>query len=112
MSAALIDNTLYDAFGQRQVATIYTATNQYKVILEVAPQFRNDPNALSKIYVSAPTGAQVPLSAFAHFTNRRCSRCRSTTRASSRRSRCRSTWRPGKSLGQAVDAIKALADAD
>src|ERR1700756_2971040 len=66
LSAALIDQTLYDAFGQRQVATIYTATNQYKVVLEVQPQFQTDPNLLSKIYVSGPRGVQVPLSSFAH----------------------------------------------
>ena len=70
LSASLIDQTLYDAFGQRQVATIYTATNQYKVVLEVQPQFHDDPQALSKIYVSGPNGAQVPLSAFAHFTSK------------------------------------------
>src|SRR5205085_6138726 len=64
LSASLIDETLYDAFGQRQVATIYTATNQFKVVLEVQPQFQNDPNALSKIYVAGPNGAQVPLSSF------------------------------------------------
>ena len=52
LSANLIDQTLYDAFGQRQIATIYTSTNQYKVVMEVAPQFRNDPNALSKIYMA------------------------------------------------------------
>ncbi len=45
LSASLIDETLYDAFGQRQVATMYTSTNQYKVILEVKPEFQNDPNA-------------------------------------------------------------------
>src|SRR6516162_841356 len=70
LSAALIDQTLYDAFGQRQVATIYTATNQYKVVLEVQPQFQHDPNLLSKIYVSGPGGVQVPLSSFAHFTRK------------------------------------------
>ncbi len=70
LSAALIDQTLYDAFGQRQVATIYTATNQYKVVLEVQPQFQHDPNLLSKIYVSGPAGAQVPLSSFAHLTRK------------------------------------------
>jgi multidrug efflux pump subunit AcrB len=70
LSADLIDQTLYDAFGQRQVATIYTATNQYKVVLEVQPQFQHDPNLLSEIYVSGPSGAQVPLSAFAHFTRK------------------------------------------
>ncbi|HTR87436.1 MAG TPA: efflux RND transporter permease subunit, partial [Reyranella sp.] len=70
LSADLIDETLYDAFGQRQVATIYTATNQYKVVLEVEPQFQNDSNLLSEIYVSAPSGAQVPLSTIAHFASK------------------------------------------
>ena len=68
ISPSLIDETLYDAFGQRQVATMYTSTNQYKVILEVKPEFQNDPTALSKLYVPGPTGAQVPLSSFAHYT--------------------------------------------
>jgi hydrophobe/amphiphile efflux-1 (HAE1) family protein len=70
LSLADIDQTLYDAFGQRQVATIYTATNQYKVILEVQPQFQNDPAALGRIYVPSKTGAQVPLSAVARFTQK------------------------------------------
>jgi multidrug efflux pump subunit AcrB len=68
LSASLIDETLYDAFGQRQITTIYTATSQYKVILEVKPEFQNDPTALSKVYVLSPTGAQVPLRTFAHYT--------------------------------------------
>jgi hydrophobe/amphiphile efflux-1 (HAE1) family protein len=70
ISASLIDETLYDAFGQRQIATIYMSTNQYKLILEVKPEFQDDPNALSKLYVVSPTGAQVPLSTFAHFTSK------------------------------------------
>jgi hydrophobe/amphiphile efflux-1 (HAE1) family protein len=70
ISPSLIDATLYDAFGQRQVATMYTSTNQYKVILEVDPKFQDDPTALSKIYVAGPNGAQIPLSAFAHFTSK------------------------------------------
>ncbi len=69
ISPSLIDETLYDAFGQRQVATMYTSTSQYKVVLEVKPEFRDDPTALSKIYVNGPGGAQLPLSAFAHFTS-------------------------------------------
>jgi hydrophobe/amphiphile efflux-1 (HAE1) family protein len=69
LSASLIDETLYDAFGQRQIATMYTATNQFKVILEVKPEFQDDPSALSKIYVTGPNGAQVPLSSFAHFAS-------------------------------------------
>jgi multidrug efflux pump len=62
-----IDNTLYDAFGQRLVSTMFTQLNQYHVVLEVAPEFRNDPADLSSLYVRSSTGAQVPLSAFAHF---------------------------------------------
>jgi len=67
ISPALIDQTLYDAFGQRQIATMYTSTTQYKVILEVQPQYQNDPSALSKIFVAGPGGTQIPLSTFAHF---------------------------------------------
>ncbi|HLZ00242.1 MAG TPA: multidrug efflux RND transporter permease subunit [Candidatus Angelobacter sp.] len=62
-----IDDTLYDAFGQRQVSTIFTQLNQYHVVLEVNPQFRQDPSALKDIYVKSITGAQVPLSTFSHF---------------------------------------------
>jgi len=64
LSASVIDETLYDAFGQRQIATMYTSTNQYKVVEEIAPQYLNDPSALTKIYVPGPNGAQIPLSSF------------------------------------------------
>jgi multidrug efflux pump subunit AcrB len=70
ISLSLIDETLYDAFGQRQVSTIYTSTSQYKVILEVQPEYQQDPTALSKIYIAGPGGNQVPLSSFAHFTSK------------------------------------------
>jgi hydrophobe/amphiphile efflux-1 (HAE1) family protein len=70
LSLALIDQTLYDAFGQRQVSTIYTSSQQYKVILEVQPQFQQDRNALSRIYITTPTGARVPLSAIAHLSTK------------------------------------------
>ncbi len=62
-----IDDVLYDAFGQRQVSIIFTQINQYRVILEVKPEFQRDPAALSHIFVSTPSGAQVPLSAFTRF---------------------------------------------
>jgi len=64
---ATIDNTLYDAFGQRQVSTMFTQLNQYHVILEVNPQFQQNPDQLKNIYVHSSTGQQVPLSAFTHF---------------------------------------------
>jgi hydrophobe/amphiphile efflux-1 (HAE1) family protein len=63
----LIDDTLYDAFGSRDVTTMYTAANQYKIVLEVEPRFQTDANALAKLYVVAAGGARVPLSTFAHF---------------------------------------------
>jgi len=59
-----IDDTLYDAFGQRQVSTIFTQLNQYHVVLEVAPRFQQNPDALKFIHVKSQSGAQVPLSAF------------------------------------------------
>ncbi len=62
-----IDDTLYDAFGQRQVSTIFTQINQYRVILEVDPRDRQDPAALDRLYVRSAAGALVPLSAFSRF---------------------------------------------
>src|SRR5260370_757695 len=62
-----IDNTLRDAFGQRQVSNIYKGLNQYHVVLEVAPQMQQSPDTLKTIYVPSKTGKLVPLSAFAHY---------------------------------------------
>jgi len=62
-----IDNILYDAFGQRQVSTIYRTLNQYHVVLEVDPKYQLTPDALQSVYVITSQGATVPLSAFAHF---------------------------------------------
>ena len=67
LSPQLIDDTLYDAFGQRQVSIMYTPLNQYHVVMEVAPQFWQSPAALHDIYVRSPTGAQVPLSAVTRY---------------------------------------------
>ncbi len=67
VSPKLIDTTLNDAFGQRQVSTIYSALNQYHVVMEVAPEYWQSPGALDDVYVSAGKGAQVPLSAIAHY---------------------------------------------
>jgi multidrug efflux pump len=63
----LIDNTLYQAFGQAQVSTMYTALNQYHVVMEAAPQFWQSPVGLNDVYVHPTTGGEVPLSAIAHF---------------------------------------------
>jgi multidrug efflux pump len=67
LTPQLIDNTLYDAFGQRLVSTMYTPLNQYYVVMEVAPQFWQSPDMLKLIHIVAPNGQQVPLSSFTHF---------------------------------------------
>jgi len=64
ISNGQISNTLYDAFGQRQVATIYNEVNQYKVVMEVDPRFSRDPGALRNIYISGASGSGISASAF------------------------------------------------
>jgi hydrophobe/amphiphile efflux-1 (HAE1) family protein len=109
LSLSLIDETLYDAFGERQIATIYTPTSQYKVILEVQPGFQDDMSALSKIYLPSNTGTQVPLSAVASFgtkieplTVNHQGQFPSVTLSFN--------VSPGVSLGEAVAKIQALQD--
>ncbi len=67
VSMQAVNETLNSAFGQRQVSTIYGQANQYRVILEAAPRYLSDPNALARLYVPGTGGTQVPLSAFARF---------------------------------------------
>ena len=67
LSPQLIDDTLYDAFGQRQVSIMYTPLNQYHVVMELAPQYWQNPATLQEIYVRSPAGAQVPLSAVTRY---------------------------------------------
>jgi multidrug efflux pump len=69
VSMQAVNDALNDAFGQRQISTIYGQANQYRVILEAMPQYQGDPNSLSRIHVPGPGGVQVPLSAFARFRN-------------------------------------------
>ncbi len=68
-----IDDTLDDAFGQRQVSTIFTQLNQYHVVLEVAPKFQRNLDSLDNIYVKSSNGTQVPLSTFTHLVERQAS---------------------------------------
>jgi multidrug efflux pump len=100
-----LDNALYDAFGQRQVSTMYRALNQYHVVMEVAPQFQQTPEALQNIYLRATTGAPVPLAAFTHFEPS------NTPLAVNHQGQVPSVTisfnlAPGVSLGQATDAIE------
>jgi len=69
VTAQSIDDTLYDSFGQRQVSTLFTQLNQYHVILEVQPQFKNHPRNLQDIYIRSQSGSAVPLSAFTQVAN-------------------------------------------
>ncbi len=107
ISPSLIDETLYDAFGQRQVTTIYTSTSQYKVILEVQPEYQEDPTALSKIYIAGPGGTQVPLSAFAHFTSK-VEPLSVNHQGQFPAVTLSFNLAPGIALGQAVDKIQAM----
>jgi multidrug efflux pump len=68
-----IDNVLYDAFGQRQVSTIYKGVNQYHVVMEIAQPFQQSPDALKNIYVQSNTGQPIPLSAFTHYESSKTS---------------------------------------
>lgn len=67
ITSKMVDATLSNAFGQRQVSTIYNALNQYHVVMEAAPQYWQSPETLRDIYVLTASGEQVPLSTFAHF---------------------------------------------
>ena len=101
---AQIDNTLYDAFGQRQVSTIFTQLNQYHVILEVDPQFQQNPGSFKDLYVKSNSGTQVPLSAFTQIHTS------STALAVNHQGQfpvvtLSFNLAPGKSLGDATKAI-------
>ena len=63
----MVDATLYSAFGQRQVSTMYTGINQYHVVMEVLPEFQQNPSALNSVYVRSTDGTTVPISTFTHF---------------------------------------------
>jgi len=67
ITPAQIDQTLYDAFGQRQISTLFTQANQYHVVLETMPDFQKNPSKLQDIYVRSTNGGSVPLSTFTHF---------------------------------------------
>ena len=101
-----IDDTLYDNFGQRQVSTIFTQLNQYRVILEALPRYQLTPESLAKIFVKSTTGQMVPLSSFAHISTG------TGPLAISHESQFPAVTlsfnlQPGVSLGAAVEAIQA-----
>ena len=71
VSAAAIDDALYDAFGQRQISTVFTQSNQYRVVIEVPEQFRRDPTSLSTVYVKSTTGKPIALTSVVKVTEGR-----------------------------------------
>ena len=71
VTSAAIDDALYDAFGQRQISTIFTQSNQYRVVIEVPAQFRRDPSSLGSVYVKNNIGKPIPLSAIVKITEGR-----------------------------------------
>ena len=104
LSQQAIDDTLYDAFGQRQVSTMYTPLNQYHVVMEVAPEFWQNPTSLDQIFVMSNTGQLVRLSTFTHFAPEK------TALAVNHQGQFPSVTisfnlAPGVALGDAVDAI-------
>jgi hydrophobic/amphiphilic exporter-1 (mainly G- bacteria), HAE1 family len=103
---AVIDNTLYDAFGQRQAAQFFTQLNAYHVILEVTPSLQTDPNTLNKLYVKSPiTGGEVPLSTFAHFDTHHVGYLSVSHQSQFPAVTLSFNLAPGAALGDAVDAI-------
>jgi multidrug efflux pump len=105
VTAQTLDNALYDAFGQRQVSTMYRPLNQYHVVMEVAPQFQQTTEALQNIYLRSTVGTPVPLAAFTHFEPS------NTPLAVNHQGQVPSVTisfnlAPGISLGQATDAIE------
>ena len=107
LTQQVIDDTLYDAFGQRQVSTMYTPLNQYHVVMEAAPKYWQNPASLSQIDARSTNNAQVKLSTFTHYQP-------STTALSVNHQgqfpavTMSFNLTPGVSLGQAVEAIDAL----
>ncbi len=102
----LIDDALYDSFGQRQVSTIYTPLNQYHVVMEADPRFAGSPEALKHVYVRPPKSAPIPLSSFARYEPN------STPLSISHQSQFPAitlsfNLKPGASLGDAVTAIQS-----
>src|SRR4029077_16009366 len=111
ITAATIDNALYDALGQRIISTIFTQSNQYRVILESDPQIQNSLASLSDIHIPSAGGGQAPLSTFAHVEARPVA-LEVDHLGQFPAALISFDVSPGYSLGSAVDAVKqAEADA-
>ncbi len=105
VSPAAIDDILYDAFGQRQVSTIFTQLNQYRVILEAKPEFQETESSLRQLYVPSQSGQQIPLSTFVHLS-RGTAPLVVNHQGQFSAATISFNLAPGVSLGHAVDAIE------
>jgi hydrophobic/amphiphilic exporter-1 (mainly G- bacteria), HAE1 family len=106
----LIDATLYDAFGQRQVAQYFTQLNAYHVILEVPPALQGDPGSLNKLYIKSPlTGQMVPLSSVSHYDTSQVTSLSINHQGQFPSVTLSFNLGPGVALGEAVDAINRTA---
>jgi hydrophobe/amphiphile efflux-1 (HAE1) family protein len=108
ISAQTLDDTLYDAFGQRQVATVYTQLNEYHLVMEVGPEFQENPDSLKGVYLKSSNGTAIPLNAISHFEPR------TSVLAVNHQGQYPAVTlsfnlEPGTSLGDAVKAVTASA---
>jgi multidrug efflux pump subunit AcrB len=104
----VIDDTLYDAFGQRQITQYFSQVNSYHLILEVPPDMVGDPATLDKLYVRSPsTGQAVPLSTFVHWSTRPVAPLSISHQSQFPAVTISFNLAPGAALGQAVDAVQA-----
>jgi hydrophobic/amphiphilic exporter-1 (mainly G- bacteria), HAE1 family len=109
---SLIDQTLYDAYGQAQITQYFTQLNAYHVILEIPPKLQQDPNSLGELYIRSPlTGQMVPLSALVKFDTHHAAVLSINHQNQFPCVTLSFNLAPGASLGQAVDAIQKVSDA-
>ncbi|NEI72921.1 MMPL family transporter [Rhizobium lusitanum] len=107
LTPQLIDDTLYDAFGQRQIAQYFTQVSTYEVIMEILPTLRGDVATLDKIFLRSTTGAEVPLAAFAHWSTGPVQPLSINHQSQFPAVTLSFNLTPGSSLGAATDAIVA-----
>jgi hydrophobe/amphiphile efflux-1 (HAE1) family protein len=103
----VIDDTLYDAFGQRQITQYFSQVNSYHLILEVPPDMAGDPTTLEKLYVHSSTGQAVPMSSFVHWSTMPVAPLSISHQSQFPSVTISFNLAPGAALGQAVDAVEA-----
>jgi multidrug efflux pump subunit AcrB len=103
----VVDDTLYDAFGQRQIAQFFSQVNSYHLVMEVPPKMAGDPTTLDKLYVKSSTGQAVPLSTFVHWSTMPVQPLSISHQSQFPAVTISFNLAPGAALGQAVDAVQA-----